>query len=682
MSKCQMAGAELTKLHQTIETGKQKLASLDQTTSKLQGISNFVNRYVGVYAIVRKISTAIRNAFQNIKELDQVITNIAVVTNMSQEDLWNKVGQYTQMAQEYGVTTKDVYSVSQLFYQQGLQTTQVMDLTTETLKMAKIAGMDYTEATNAMTVAVRAFNIEMENAQQVTDTYSALAAKFAVSSAEIANAMEKTASSAANVGMSIQSTSAFISVMEQTTRESAQNIGSALKSIISRYGEMKASPSKLINVDGEDVAFNKVDTALQSIGVSIKDASGQFRDFDDVIMELAQKWNTLDNNTQRYIATVMAGNRQQSRFIALVSNYDELKRAMATANEAENASIVQVAKTMDSLESKANQLKNAFSQIYLDLHIESGLKNMYDWLTRILQTVGKLGVLKGAVPTLLNLVGFGTGLKSAFQGWQNQIQAKKLKIETDNSQALEQIEEIKQRAEQKLVSEITTHVNDTELKDLETRLDNVKNVNVNVQSTGTSQMVSDNEFYNILRYAQLSGALQTAGGRALTLQSMGVSPGTERYVQMDELMSHFDGTTASVEALKAAFDGTTAAVTAHTTVQSSADAATLAHTQAINNDTTATETHSQAEQSSTQTTTTYTQTIQTATTVIEGTTPTLEGTNQVLALTSGTVGEMGVQAQVTGTELTNLDVSTGQATRTTQTTTTQIVSTSQEIRNL
>jgi hypothetical protein len=40
-----------------------------------------------------------------------------------------------------------------------------MDLTTETLKMAKIAGMDYTAATNAMTVAVRAFNIEMSEAQ-------------------------------------------------------------------------------------------------------------------------------------------------------------------------------------------------------------------------------------------------------------------------------------------------------------------------------------------------------------------------------------------------------------------------------------------------------------------------------------------------------------------------------------
>jgi len=39
-----------------------------------------------------------------------------------------------------------------------------MSLTTETLKMAKIAGMDYSEAANAMTVAIRAFNIEMSNA--------------------------------------------------------------------------------------------------------------------------------------------------------------------------------------------------------------------------------------------------------------------------------------------------------------------------------------------------------------------------------------------------------------------------------------------------------------------------------------------------------------------------------------
>ena len=444
------AAHEISTLSNAVEAGKAKLQSLDEAISKMQGISNFVNRYIGLYAIVRKVTTAVKNAFNNIKELDKVITNIAVVTNMSQQDLWGKIGEYTSMAQQYGVATKDVYTVSQIFYQQGLQTSQVMSLTTETLKMAKISGMEYSEAANAMTVAIRAYKIEMTDAQQVTDTYSALAAKFAVSSAEIANAMEKTASSAANVGMSLQSTSAFISVMTQTTRESAQNIGSALKSIISRYGEMKASPAKLLNVDGEEVAFNKVDTALSSIGISIKDASGQFRDFDDVIMDLAAKWDSLDNNTQRYIATIMAGNRQQSRFIALVSNYDELNRAMNVASTAENASIVQTAKTLDSLESKANQLKNAFSQLYLDLHIEDGLKGAYEWLTRIVTTIGKLGTLNGVLPTLMNIIGFGSGTKSLLSMGKNWLTNKKTTIQLETDQYDKKIEEIKQDVQKKV----------------------------------------------------------------------------------------------------------------------------------------------------------------------------------------------------------------------------------------
>ena len=97
-----------------------------------------------------------------------------------------------------------------------------------------------------------------------------------------------------------------------------------MKSIISRYGEMTTNPTKLVDAEGEEMSLNKVDKALQTVGISIHDAQGQFRDFDDVIMELAASWDTIDKNTQRYIATVMAGNRQQSRFLALVSNYERL----------------------------------------------------------------------------------------------------------------------------------------------------------------------------------------------------------------------------------------------------------------------------------------------------------------------------------------------------------------------
>jgi len=48
-----------------------------------------------------------------------------------------------------------------------------------------------------------------------------------------------------------------------------------------------------------------------------------------------EKWDSLDSLSQRYIATLMAGNRQQSRFLALVSNVDEYKKALETALNSE-----------------------------------------------------------------------------------------------------------------------------------------------------------------------------------------------------------------------------------------------------------------------------------------------------------------------------------------------------------
>lgn len=72
---------------------------------------------------------------------------------------------------------------------------------------------------------------------------------------------------------------------------------------------MTTDPAKLVDSEGEEMSLNKVDKALQSVGISLQNAQGQFRNFDDVILELSQKWQSIDLNARRYIATIMAGNR-------------------------------------------------------------------------------------------------------------------------------------------------------------------------------------------------------------------------------------------------------------------------------------------------------------------------------------------------------------------------------------
>lgn len=48
------------------------------------------------------------------------------------------------------------------------------------------------------------------------------------------------------------------------------------------------------------MSFNKVDEALKSVGITLQTTDHQFRDFTDVILELADKWDTLDSAAQRY----------------------------------------------------------------------------------------------------------------------------------------------------------------------------------------------------------------------------------------------------------------------------------------------------------------------------------------------------------------------------------------------
>ena len=72
---------------------------------------------------------------------------------------------------------------------------------------------------------------------------------------------------------------------------------------------MTTDPTALVDSEGEAMSLNKVDKALQSVGITLQNANGQFRDFDDVILDLSKKWDSLSVNQQRYIATQAAGSR-------------------------------------------------------------------------------------------------------------------------------------------------------------------------------------------------------------------------------------------------------------------------------------------------------------------------------------------------------------------------------------
>ena len=393
-----------------IENAGAEVEQLDTKISNTSAIMDRVKAFVGLQGGIEIARHALRNAIDTITELDAVMTEMAVVTDLEVADYWEQLPEHTARANELGMAIKSVYEAETLYYQQGLKSSEVTAMSAETLKLARIAGLSAEDATNKMTAALRGFNMELNetSAQRISDVYSELAAITASDVNEISSAMTKTASIAASAGMEFETTAAFLSQIIETTRESAETAGTAMKTVIARFQELKKDPAEIGEVDGEIVDANKIETALRSVGVSLRDASGQFRDLDEVFLELSSKWDSLDTNTQRYIATIAAGSRQQSRFIAMMSDYNRTQELVTATNTSAGASNRQFEKTVDSLESKVTKLKNAWNTFTMDIANSNLIKGAIDLLTKILTTINKVtdafGEFSGAAKIAL-LVG-------------------------------------------------------------------------------------------------------------------------------------------------------------------------------------------------------------------------------------------------------------------------------------
>ena len=315
----------------------------------------------------RSLRNVIRNTFNDVKNLDKSFASIAMVTNYSVKDMWAQYDQYAEMANRLGQSTQSVVEASGLYYQQGLKTNEVLKLTEETMKLATLAGLDFKEATSQMTAALRAFHMDMDQGAHVTDVYAEVAAHAAVDVQGLSEAMSACAAIANSAGMSFEKTTAMLATMVEATQEAPKNLGTAMKTILARFTELKTNVAGTAESEFDDLDYNKVDKALKGVGISIKDATGQFRNMDDVLIELSGKWNSLDRNTQRYIATTAAGSRQQSRFIALMENYERTMQLVDVAQNSVGRSSQQFAKYQDTVEYRLNKIKNSWEQFRTSL---------------------------------------------------------------------------------------------------------------------------------------------------------------------------------------------------------------------------------------------------------------------------------------------------------------------------
>lgn len=85
------------------------------------------------------------------------------------------------------------------------------------------------------------------------------------------------------------------------------------------------------------------------LGIELYDAQGQLRSSYDILWDLSKIWNTLDTNTQNYIALTSSGSNQLNNFLALMNNFQHAVDATGTALESTGSAERENSRYMESL---------------------------------------------------------------------------------------------------------------------------------------------------------------------------------------------------------------------------------------------------------------------------------------------------------------------------------------------
>ena len=368
----------------------QQSSTISKTFNQTFGqIGRTVGTYISLNYIVNQIFSTIRRGISTVKEMDDSITQIGVVTNRTSQEVWAGFETYNAQAKRLKTTTTQLLQATKLYYQQGLNTAEVNEMVEATAIAAALGEVEMAEAADTLTAIMNGYEIAATKAMEVTDKISAVGADSAADFGELSSAIEKVASSAATAGIDLDHLLGYLGKMIEVTREAPTNIGSAMKTIVARMAELKEDPTKALE-DGTDV--NKVQTALRTVGIELFNTEGQMRELDDVIDELGGKWNSLSRNSQAYIATTIAGNRQQSRFLALMNDYDRTMELVTSSTDSAGRSSQQFRNYSTGLESSLNRVKAEAEDFYASLSNGNGaIKGAYDLFADFLSLLNKLG---------------------------------------------------------------------------------------------------------------------------------------------------------------------------------------------------------------------------------------------------------------------------------------------------
>lgn len=371
--------------------------------------------WMGITASVSRVTMKIRQAVTEIKELDNILTEISKTSDRTIQSLEKLGNSAFDTASKYGRTASDYLTGVQEMSRAGFNE-QGSEQMAELSILAQSAGDMDTELANAYLIATNAaykLNGSAEKLNDVLDRQNYVTNRNAVNLTELANATKIAGSQASTSSVGVDEMTAAVGTMIATTQEGGEVAGRAFKAIIMNLQQVSADADE-IGDGGEAItseSLTKYEKACEALGVSLKevrDGAIKLRDPMQVLEELANSVSKEADGSIKIanLINAVGGKYRGNQLISLLNNWDAYKKMLSeyNSNEAVGSALEEANKSAENLTGRLNALSNSFAKLVNSFADSSTMKTFVNGLNDIINIINTLIDGFGTLQTLIPAV--------------------------------------------------------------------------------------------------------------------------------------------------------------------------------------------------------------------------------------------------------------------------------------
>ena len=372
------------------------------------------SRWMGITMVTTSIAREIRGLFTDVAELDTALVDLRKTFKGTSEDLEEFYYDANNIAKQLGVATKEVINQASAWSRLGFSTKETA---IEMSKMSSIFAsispdMDTEEATDGLLSIIKAFDIDVNDVLDgVISKVNKVGNEFGTSNGEVVNMLTRSSSAMKEANNTLEETIALETAAVEITRD-AESVGTAYKTLSMRlrgYDETTEEYSNDVEVlSGKIADLTKTASTPGGISLFTDETKTTYKSTVQLLREISAIYDDLSDKTQAELLEVLAGKRQGQIVAATLNNWETVEKALTAMSNADGSAMQEMEVIMDSVDYKANKLKETFLGIGQDAISRDFLKSILDSATRLLETVSDtsspLGIILNSVSGIADIV--------------------------------------------------------------------------------------------------------------------------------------------------------------------------------------------------------------------------------------------------------------------------------------